>query len=214
MYSSCNSGTADEDDPDDQGATGCPPNIERARSSADSSRSTSTAVLTSQPRYHYGDSLRMGHRARMTDDQKREKVDQYINELVKSINGIFTGGAGDLSFEWLYRVVYHLITQLKHGSTTYEKIAKSFEDQADTVTSEILASRDLLATTHQCWSRYKLGVDLTADVCLYMNNSFRPTPEVLRLFEVGRHIFRIRVIEHPEIRHRLTRCLLANVEES
>jgi len=132
--------------------------------------------------------------------------------LARAIDEIYNRNASQLSFEELYRNAYNLVLH-KHGTLLYDGVSdkislhllETVERLADVPDSSLL--EDMAHT----WNEHQITMIMVRDILMYMDRTYVPAQRRRAVYELGLHLFRITVWEHPRVQRRVTELLLAAI---
>lgn len=137
---------------------------------------------------------------------------QTWEQLANAIDEIYNRNASQLSFEELYRNAYNLVLH-KHGTLLYDGVS-------DKISSHLLQTVDrlqqvpdssLLEEIATTWNEHSITMIMVRDILMYMDRTYVPTQRRRPVYDLGLHLFRITVWEHPRVQSRVTELLLTAI---
>mmetsp|Transcript_25837 Transcript_25837/g.48921 ORF Transcript_25837/g.48921 Transcript_25837/m.48921 type:complete len:768 (-) Transcript_25837:70-2373(-) len=135
------------------------------------------------------------------------------NVLAGAIDEIYNRNASQLSFEELYRNAYNLVLH-KHGTLLYEGVTEKVNDHL-TQTVEILAKEthetQLLEAAAEVWKEHQITMTMIRDILMYMDRTYVNQQRRRPVYELGLHLFRVAVWEHPSVGPRVVELLLQSI---
>lgn len=132
--------------------------------------------------------------------------------LARAIDEIYNRNASQLSFEELYRNAYNLVLH-KHGVLLYDGVS-------DKISSHLLETVERLTTVPDpsvledmahTWNEHQITMIMVRDILMYMDRTYVPAQRRRAVYELGLHLFRITVWEHPRVQPRVTDLLLSAI---
>jgi len=132
--------------------------------------------------------------------------------LANAIDEIYNRNASQLSFEELYRNAYNLVLH-KHGTLLYEGVSEKLTSHLlDTVErlAEMPESR-LLEEMSVTWSEHQITMIMVRDILMYMDRTYITQQRRRPVYELGLHLFRITVWEHPRVQTRVCDLLMSAI---
>jgi cullin 3 len=139
----------------------------------------------------------------------RQDATKVWDILARAIDEIYNRNASQLSFEELYRHAYNLVLH-KHGAVLYEGVtAKLTQHLTETV--EQLASThptSLLESVATAWKEHCVTMIMIRDILMYMDRTYVTQHKRRTVYELGLHLFRVTVWEHPAVSKRVCGLLL------
>ena len=133
--------------------------------------------------------------------------------LATAIDEIYNRNASQLSFEELYRNAYNLVLH-KHGTFLYEgvtdKINHHLMETVEKLAHQTLESQ-LLEEVANVWKEHQITMTMIRDVLMYMDRSYVVQERRRPVYELGLHLFRVAVWEHPQVGNRVVDLLLQSV---
>lgn len=137
---------------------------------------------------------------------------QTWDVLANAIDEIYNRNASQLSFEELYRNAYNLVLH-KHGTLLYEGVSEKLSSHLlDTVArlAEVPDS-SLLEEVATTWSEHQITMIMVRDILMYMDRTYIQQQRRRPVYELGLHLFRITVWEHPKVQPRVTELLMSAI---
>lgn len=134
------------------------------------------------------------------------------NVLGRAIDEIYNRNASQLSFEELYRCAYNLVLH-KHGNILYEGVSsKLTEHLQDTLQSlDETHENSLIEKMSVAWKEHTTTMVMVRDILMYMDRTYVPMQKRRSVYELGLHLFRITVWEHPNVKTRVSDLLLSAI---
>lgn len=129
--------------------------------------------------------------------------------LASAMDEIYNRNASQLSFEELYRNSYNLVLH-KYGDLLYDGVS-------DKITAHLVKTVKILAATHDdqllekvatCWKEQQITMTMIRDILMYMDRIYIQQSKRRPVYELGLHLFRVTVWEHPAVRGRVVELLL------
>jgi cullin 3 len=142
----------------------------------------------------------------MMDKQDATKT---FNILASAIDEIYNRNASQLSFEELYRYAYNLVLQ-KYGNILYDGITSKLTYHLQN-TVQILQqthASQLLDAIVYAWREHTVTMVMIRDILMYMDRTYVVQHKRRTVYELGLHLFRITVWEHPSVSKRVCTLLL------
>jgi len=152
----------------------------------------------------------MPYRSHVPMDKTAAK--QTWNILAKAIDEIYNRNASQLSFEELYRNAYNLVLH-KHGTLLYEGVTEKINSHL-TKTAERLSnvpSNSLLEELATTWTEHQITMIMIRDILMYMDRTYVIQQRRRPVYQLGLHLFRLTVWEHPEVKERSRDLLMATI---
>jgi len=132
--------------------------------------------------------------------------------LANAIDEIYNRNASQLSFEELYRNAYNLVLH-KHGTLLYEgvseKLSSHLLDTVDRLAD--LPDSSMLEDIASTWSEHQITMIMVRDILMYMDRTYIAQQRRRPVYELGLHLFRITVWEHPKVQPRFTELLMSAI---
>jgi len=154
--------------------------------------------------------FKMPFRSHVPMDKTAAK--QTWNILAKAIDEIYNRNASQLSFEELYRNAYNLVLH-KHGTLLYEGVTEKLNSHL-TETAERLSnvpSNSLLEELSTTWAEHQITMIMVRDILMYMDRTYIQQQRRRPVYQLGLHLFRLIVWEHPEVKERSIDLLMATI---
>lgn len=133
--------------------------------------------------------------------------------LGTAIDEIYNRNASQLSFEELYRNAYNLVLH-KHGTLLYEGVTDKI-NQHLMATVQMLAHEkresQLLEATAEVWKEHQITMTMVRDILMYMDRTYVNQQRRRPVYELGLHLFRVAVWEHPLVGRRVVDLLLQGI---
>lgn len=132
--------------------------------------------------------------------------------LAVAIDEIYNRNASQLSFEELYRYAYNLVLH-KHGAVLYEGVTAKLTQHLQVTVRHLAATRDtgLLDAVATAWKEHTVTMVMIRDILMYMDRTYVAHQKRRTVYELGLHLFRVTVWEHPAVSQRVTALLLAAI---
>ena len=136
-------------------------------------------------------------------------AEQIWGALGNAIDEIHQRNASALSFEELYRSAYNLVLH-KHGDLLYNGVSDRLASHLFETVQRLADAPDssLLEDTASAWSEHCITMIMVRDILMYMDRTFVPQNRRRPVYELGLHLFRTTVWEHPHVQPRVTQLLL------
>ncbi|KAI2498715.1 cullin-like protein [Fragilaria crotonensis] len=134
---------------------------------------------------------------------------QTWEALANAIDEIYNRNASQLSFEELYRNAYNLVLH-KHGTLLYDGVSDKISSHLLGTVDRLQATPDssLLEEIAATWNEHQITMIMVRDILMYMDRTYVPTQRRRPVYDLGLHLFRITVWEHPRVQARVTDLLL------
>lgn len=130
--------------------------------------------------------------------------------LATAIDEIYNRNASQLSFEELYRNAYNLVLH-KHGGLLYEGVTDKINQhllQTVHILSGDVHEEQLLEATADVWKEHQITMTMIRDILMYMDRTYVNQQRRRPVYELGLHLFRVTVWEHPQVGRRVVDLLL------
>jgi len=137
---------------------------------------------------------------------------QTWNILAKAVDEIYNRNASQLSFEELYRNAYNLVLH-KHGTLLYEGVTEKINSHL-TETAERLSnvpSNSLLEELATTWAEHQITMIMVRDILMYMDRTYIQQQRRRPVYQLGLHLFRLTVWEHPQVKERSRDLLMQTI---
>jgi cullin 3 len=137
---------------------------------------------------------------------------QTWEALANAIDEIYNRNASQLSFEELYRNAYNLVLH-KHGTLLYDGVSDKISSHLLGTVERLQATPDssLLEEIAATWNEHQITMIMVRDILMYMDRTYVPTQRRRPVYDLGLHLFRITVWEHPRVQARVTDLLLSAI---
>lgn len=136
-----------------------------------------------------------------------------LDVLSTAIDEIYNRNASQLSFEELYRNAYNLVLH-KHGTILYEgvteKINQHLMKTVHTLANDTHESQ-LLEASAEVWKEHQITMQMIRDILMYMDRTYVNQQRRRPVYELGLHLFRVAVWEHPSVGRRVVELLLQTI---
>ena len=131
------------------------------------------------------------------------------SDLASAIDEIHNRNASSLSFEELYRNAYNLVLH-KHGALLYDGVESKLTSHLLDTVNRLGESEDetLLEEVSTAWSEHRVTMVMVRDILMYMDRVYVQQNRQRPVYELGLHLFRVTVWEHPRVRSRASDLLL------
>jgi len=131
------------------------------------------------------------------------------NALARAIDEIYNRNASQLSFEELYRNAYNLVLH-KHGALLYEGVSDKISSHLAQTVQRLadIPDSSLLDDMARTWAEHQITMIMVRDILMYMDRTYVSAQRRRPVYELGLHLFRIIVWEHPRIQDRVRDLLL------
>ena len=132
--------------------------------------------------------------------------------LARAIDEIYNRNASQLSFEELYRNAYNLVLH-KHGTLLYDGVSEKVSSHLLDIVEHLANVPDsiLLEDMAHTWNEHQITMIMVRDILMYMDRTYVPAQRRRAVYELGLHLFRIIVWEHPRVQPRVTELLLSAI---
>lgn len=142
----------------------------------------------------------------------RTVASQTWEALANAIDEIYNRNASQLSFEELYRNAYNLVLH-KHGTLLYEGVSEKLSSHLLATVERVAEVPDssLLEEISKTWKEHQITMIMVRDILMYMDRTYIKQQRRRPIYELGLHLFRITVWEHPRIQPRVTELLLSTI---
>jgi cullin 3 len=142
----------------------------------------------------------------------RTTAQQTWEALANAIDEIYNRNASQLSFEELYRNAYNLVLH-KHGTLLYEGVTEKISSHLLETVQRLAEVPDstLLEEMASVWSEHQITMVMVRDILMYMDRTYVPAQRRRPVYELGLHLFRVTIWEHPRIQTRVTDLLLTAI---
>lgn len=139
---------------------------------------------------------------------------QNWETLARAIDEIYNRNASLLSFEELYRNAYNLVLH-KHGTLLYDGVSDKISSHLLQTVESLAQTPDslLLLEVSNAWKEHCMTLAMVRDILMYMDRTYVPTQRRRPVYELGLHLFRITVWEHPRVQSRVVEFLLQAISE-
>ncbi|GAX18317.1 cullin 3 [Fistulifera solaris] len=145
----------------------------------------------------------------------RQDANRTWETLSAALDEIYNRNASQLSFEELYRSSYNLVLH-KHGDLLYDGVSEKITQHLSKtvhVLAEETVDEGLLAATSTAWQDHVITMTMIRDILMYMDRIYIPQSKRRPVYELGLHLFRITVWEHPAVKNRVVQLLLQAIEQ-
>ena len=129
--------------------------------------------------------------------------------LAGAIDEIYNRNASQLSFEELYRYAYNLVLH-KHGSVLYEGVAAKLTEHLQETVHQLteVHPNALLEAVSEQWKEHCITMVMIRDILMYMDRTYVQQQRRRTVYDLGLHLFRTTVWEHPAIKNPVCQLLL------
>jgi len=137
---------------------------------------------------------------------------QTWNVLARAIDEIYDRNASQLSFEELYRNAYNLVLH-KHGTLLYDGVTDKLNSHL-TETAEHLSNipnTSLLIEFSTIWAEHQITMIMVRDILMYMDRTYIQQQRRRPVYQLGLHLFRLTVWEHPKVKERSSELLMTAI---
>ena len=137
---------------------------------------------------------------------------QTWEALARAIDEIYNRNASKLSFEELYRNAYNLVLH-KHGTLLYDGVSDKISSHLLETVQRLAQVPDttLLEEMATTWAEHQITMIMIRDILMYMDRTYVPNQRRRPVYELGLHLFRITVWDHPRVQPRVTELLLTAI---
>jgi len=142
----------------------------------------------------------------------RQDATRTWNILAGAIDEIYNRNASQLSFEELYRYAYNLVLH-KHGSVLYEGVTSKLTEHLQETVQQLseVHENSLLEAVAEQWKEHCVTMVMIRDILMYMDRTYVTQQKRRPVYDLGLHLFRMTVWEHPAISQPVCRLLLAAI---
>jgi cullin 3 len=139
---------------------------------------------------------------------------QTWEALANAIDEIYNRNASQLSFEELYRNAYNLVLH-KHGTLLYDGVSDKISTHLLTTVERLQGVPDstLLEEIAKVWTEHQITLIMVRDILMYMDRTYVAASRRRPVYDLGLHLFRITVWEHPRVQPRVTELLLQAIAD-
>lgn len=129
--------------------------------------------------------------------------------LAQAIDEIYNRNASQLSFEELYRYAYNLVLH-KHGSVLYEGVSSKLTEHLQGTVKQLaeVPPTSLLESVAEQWKEHCVTMVMIRDILMYMDRTYVQQQRRRPVYDLGLHLFRITVWQHPAISKPVCQLLL------
>jgi len=140
-------------------------------------------------------------------------AEQTWEDLANAIDEIYNRNASQLSFEELYRNAYNLVLH-KHGGLLYDGVSEKVSTHLLSTVERLqdVANSSLLEEIASTWNEHQITMIMVRDILMYMDRTYVPSQRRRPVYDLGLHLFRITVWEHPRVQARVTDLLLKAIK--
>eukprot|EP00531_Pseudo-nitzschia_arenysensis_P009425 CAMPEP_0116126978 /NCGR_PEP_ID=MMETSP0329-20121206/6606_1 /TAXON_ID=697910 /ORGANISM="Pseudo-nitzschia arenysensis, Strain B593" /LENGTH=762 /DNA_ID=CAMNT_0003621069 /DNA_START=265 /DNA_END=2553 /DNA_ORIENTATION=+ len=134
---------------------------------------------------------------------------QTWNTLARAVDEIYNRNASQLSFEELYRNAYNLVLH-KHGTLLYEGVTEKINSHLNEIAERLsnVPSNSLLEELSTTWTEHEITMIMVRDILMYMDRTYTQQQRRRPTYQLGLHLFRLTVWEHPQVKERGTNLLM------
>jgi len=145
---------------------------------------------------------------------ERPDANETWQVLALAMDEIYNRNASQLSFEELYRSSYHLVLH-KHGDLLYEGVSDKITSHLVTAVEKLAETQEenLLEAVSKAWNDHKVTMAMIRDILMYMDRVYITQSKRRPVYELGLHLFRVTVWEHPAVRGRVIELLLQAISQ-
>lgn len=139
----------------------------------------------------------------------RQDANKTWDILALAIDEIYNRNASQLSFEELYRYAYNLVLQ-KHGNVLYEGVTAKLTQHLNDMFQILSKTHEtfLLEAVASAWKEHSITMVMIRDILMYMDRTYVLQQKRRTVYELGLHLFRVTVWEHPSVSKRVCALLL------
>ncbi|KAG7360505.1 cullin protein 3 [Nitzschia inconspicua] len=137
---------------------------------------------------------------------------QTWGALANAIDEIYNRNASQLSFEELYRNAYNLVLH-KYGTLLYEGVTQKLHEHLTATAKRLEEVPDskLLEEISITWAEHQITMIMVRDILMYMDRTYILKERRRPVYELGLHLFRLDVWEHPNVKERASDLLMMAV---
>lgn len=142
----------------------------------------------------------------------RQDATKVWDILARAIDEIYNRNASQLSFEELYRYAYNLVLH-KHGAVLYEGVAAKLTQHLQGTLAALAATHDpsLLEAVATAWKEHCVTMVMIRDILMYMDRTYVTQQKRRTVYDLGLHLFRVTVWEHPSVSPRVCALMLSTI---
>ena len=139
----------------------------------------------------------------------RQDATKTFDILALAIDEIYNRNASQLSFEELYRYAYNLVLQ-KYGNILYDGISSklTYHLNKTLLALQQTHTSQLLESIVMAWKEHTITMVMIRDILMYMDRTYVVQQKRRTVYELGLHLFRITIWEHPSVCQRVGTLLL------
>ncbi|KAL3924372.1 MAG: hypothetical protein SGILL_001087 [Bacillariaceae sp.] len=137
---------------------------------------------------------------------------QTWNALANAIDEIYNRNASQLSFEELYRNAYNLVLH-KYGTLLYEGVTDKLNEHLSETAKRLaqVPESKLLEEIASTWAEHQITMIMVRDILMYMDRTYIMKERRRPVYELGLHLFRLAVWEHPNVKSRASELLMTAI---
>ena len=139
----------------------------------------------------------------------KQDATKTFDILALAIDEIYNRNASQLSFEELYRYAYNLVLQ-KYGNILYDGISSklTYHLNKTLLALQQTHTSQLLEAIVMAWKEHTITMVMIRDILMYMDRTYVVQQKRRTVYELGLHLFRITIWEHPSVCKRVSTLLL------
>lgn len=143
----------------------------------------------------------------------RSDAQETWSVLERAMDEIYNRNASQLSFEELYRNAYNLVLH-KHGALLYEGVVDKISSHLQKVVQDLLHQKQsphLLQAVAAAWKEHIMTLVMIRDILMYMDRTYVQQSKRRGVYELGLHLWKISVWDHPVVCSCVTELMLLQV---
>ena len=139
----------------------------------------------------------------------KQDATKTFDILAFAIDEIYNRNASQLSFEELYRYAYNLVLQ-KYGNILYDGISSKLTYHLNKTLLALHQTHtsQLLEAIVMAWKEHTITMVMIRDILMYMDRTYVVQQKRRTVYELGLHLFRVTIWEHPSVCKRVGTLLL------
>ncbi|GKY95814.1 hypothetical protein MPSEU_000542100 [Mayamaea pseudoterrestris] len=143
----------------------------------------------------------------------KKDAEETWNVLGSAMDEIYNRNASVLSFEELYRNAYNLVLH-KYGAFLYDKVSENMTLHLTATVNQLQNSRGcMLQAMADAWKDHQMTASMIRDILMYLDRTYVVQQRRRPVYELGLHLFRVTVWDHPAICKEVTDLILTSVQQ-
>jgi cullin 3 len=143
----------------------------------------------------------------------RKEAQEVWEVLGRAMDEIYNRNASQLSFEELYRNAYNLVLH-KYGAFLYERVTENMTRHLSETVEQLQETQGcLLQAMSDAWKDHQMTSSMIRDILMYLDRTFVTQQHRRPVYELGLHLFRVTVWEHPAVCKEVTELILATIHQ-